>query len=108
MNFNNLSTADVTSLRTAVKKIMDGCSGILTVLDALQTTEYGPLDPKNPRNKEGEKLTDIGVEILYRMFDAGMNRNQARMLMDISYKASTHRYAAWQKLGGANRPKMAI
>jgi hypothetical protein len=66
-------------------------------------------DPKDPRNKLPDgKLTDRGVEVCYRMFDAGMTRYSVAEAMGVSYGAATHRRDAWKKAGGHDRPKMSI
>jgi hypothetical protein len=66
-------------------------------------------DPGDAANKGADgKLTDRGIEICYRLFDRGENRNQVATLMEISFTAATHRYHAWQKLGGPQREKQAL
>ena len=65
------------------------------------------LDPKDPANKYDvgglQKLTPRGVEVCYRLFDAGKSRYAVAQLMDISFGAATHRYEAWLKAGGIVR-----
>ena len=54
-------------------------------------------DPKDPRNKLPDgKLTQRGVEVCYRLFDAGMTRYAIKEAMGISYGAATHRMDAWK------------
>lgn len=66
-------------------------------------------DPKDPRNKFPDgKLTERGVEVCYRLFDAGMTRYAVKEAMGISYGAATHRMDVWKKAGAHNRSKMAI
>ena len=66
-------------------------------------------DPKDPLNKGADgKFTPRGVEICYRLFEAGKTRYGVAAAMSISHKAATHRYGAWKKVGGANRTKMAL
>lgn len=63
-------------------------------------------DPMAPDNKFSDgKFTEKGIEICYRLFDKGHNRNQVAALMDISFTAASHRYATWQALGGLRRTK---
>lgn len=66
------------------------------------------LDVWNPSNKDGVNLTERGVEVCYRLFDAGKSRYAVGQAMRISYGAATHRYHAWEKLGGKNRPKRPL
>jgi hypothetical protein len=54
------------------------------------------------------KLTPRGIEICYRLFDAGKIRYAGASLMDISFGAATHRFDAWKKLGGADRIKLPL
>ncbi|MGB6534686.1 MAG: hypothetical protein WBF58_01845 [Xanthobacteraceae bacterium] len=63
------------------------------------------LDPKNPLNKVGVNLSRRGIEVCYRLFDEGKTRYAVKRLLDISYGAATHRFHAWEKLGGKNRKR---
>lgn len=65
--------------------------------------EVAKLDPGNPLNKSGQFLTERGVEVCYRLFDIGMPRYSVKKAMGISYGAATHRFHAWEKLGGKKR-----
>ena len=66
-------------------------------------------DPKDPRNKLPDgKLTERGVEVCYRLFDAGLTRYAVKEAMGISYGAATHRMDSWKKSGAHNRPRIAI
>jgi hypothetical protein len=63
-------------------------------------------DPKDPRNKTPDgKLTPRGVEVCYRLFDAGKTRYAVAEAMNISFGAATHRLNAWTKAGGRDRKK---
>jgi hypothetical protein len=66
------------------------------------------LDPKNPLNKVGVNLSPRGVEVCYRLFDAGKTRYAVKELLDISYGAATHRYHAWEKTGGKSRKRQPL
>jgi hypothetical protein len=67
------------------------------------------IDPGEPANKlESGKLTDRGVEVCYRLFDAGKSRNAVRAEMEISFGAATHRFEAWKKAGGLDRKKQTL
>jgi hypothetical protein len=71
--------------------------------------EFDPMDPANKYEVGGmEKLTERGVEICYRLFDAGKTRYAVASLMKISFGAATHRYKAWEKAGGLNRVKQPL
>lgn len=66
-------------------------------------------NPKDPRNKTPDgKLTRRGVEICYRLFDAGKSRYAISEAMDISFGAATHRFDAWRKAGGPSRRKVPL
>jgi DNA-binding NarL/FixJ family response regulator len=66
-------------------------------------------DPRDPQNKGADgKLTPRGVEICYRLFEAGKTRYGVAVAMGISHKAASHRHGAWKKAGGANRTKMLL
>jgi hypothetical protein len=72
----------------------------------------GDFDPKDPANKYEigglMKLTPRGIEICYRLFDAGKSRYAVATLMGISFGAATHRLDAWNKLGGASRIRQPL
>ena len=73
------------------------------------TVEFDPTDPANKYEVGGlKKLTKRGVEICYRLFDAGKTRYAVSSLMKISFGAATHRYKAWDKVGGLNRVKQPL
>jgi hypothetical protein len=75
----------------------------------LQPQELDVGDPKDPRNKTADgKLSDRGVEVCYRMYDAGLTRYAVADAMAISYGAATHRFGAWQKAGGQVRARASI
>ncbi|WP_339469392.1 DUF6998 domain-containing protein [Pseudomonas sp. EL_65y_Pfl1_R83] len=67
------------------------------------------IDYHEPANKlENGKLTDRGVEVCYRLFDAGKSRNAVGAEMAISFGAATHRFEAWKKVGGVDRKKQPL
>ncbi|WP_316181367.1 MULTISPECIES: hypothetical protein [unclassified Bradyrhizobium] len=93
----------ITSLIDSIQEKLDQLRGLI------QPSGIEVDDPKDPRNKLPDgKLTERGVEVCYRLFDAGMTRYAVKEAMGISYGAATHRMDAWKKAGGHNRPKMAI
>ena len=66
-------------------------------------------DPMDPRNKTADgKFSPRGVEICYRLFDKGATRYAVSRAMNISFRAASHRLAAWKKAGGADRTKMRL
>jgi hypothetical protein len=66
------------------------------------------LDPKSPLNKTGVNLSPRGIEVAYRMFDAGRTRYAVSEALDISYGAATHRYHSWEKAGGKTRTRQPL
>ncbi len=81
----------------------------LLVPDSSKTLDFDPKDPSNKHIVGGvEKFTGRGVEICYRLFDIGKTRYAVSELMNIAFGAANHRFKAWEKLGGINRPKQKI
>jgi hypothetical protein len=66
------------------------------------------LDPKSPLNKTGVNLTARGIEVCYRMYDAGKTRYAVSEALGMSYGAATHRFHAWEKLGGKDRERQPL
>jgi hypothetical protein len=66
------------------------------------------VDPKNPLNKNGVNLTARGIEVAYRLFDAGRTRYRVAEALGISYGAATHRWHSWKALGEKNRDKQPL
>jgi len=91
----------VLDLVAAVRKNLDR-------IEAILKPKKDDLDPANPLNKSGQHLTTRGVEVCYRLFDAGKSRYAVKKAMNISYGAATHRYYAWEKLGGKNRKRQPL
>jgi hypothetical protein len=95
-------------------RLINGFNTLKTLLvpDAMAMSGTTDFDPKDPANKFGAgkamKLTTQGVEICYRLFDAGNTRYAVSMMMDISFGAADHRYKAWKKLGGVSRIKQSL
>ncbi len=100
------------TITDALERVMTGIANLKNTLLPEGETEIADIDPKDPANKYEVgglmKLTPRGVEICYRLFDAGKRRYAVKTLMDISFGAATHRYEAWQKLGGVNRVKQPL
>jgi hypothetical protein len=93
----------ILALIEATRKNLDRIEAFLT--DAPKGDE---LDPQNPLNKIGVNLSPRGVEVCYRLFDEGKTRYAVKRLLGISYGAATHRFHAWEKLGGRNRKRQPL
>lgn len=104
------STID--SITAGLERAIAGLTNLKLLLvpeSQAEATEFDPMDPGNKYEVGGlEKLTERGVEICYRLFDAGKTRYAVASLMSISFGAATHRYKAWEKVGGLNRTKTPI
>lgn len=81
---------------------------IEAMLQPTEADEEEDLDPKSPLNKNGVNLSPRGIEVAYRMFDAGKTRYAVSEALGISYGAATHRYNAWEKAGGKERQKQPL
>ena len=61
-------------------------------------SRHGDFDPKDPANKYEVggliKLAPRGIEICYRLFDAGKRQYAVATLMGISFGAATHQLDA--------------
>ncbi len=103
-----MTTADALP-KQALLELIDSIQGQLERLRGLVLPQAEEFDPKDPRNKLPDgKLTPRGVEVCYRLFDAGRTRYAVKEAMAISYGAATHRLEAWKKSGGINREKMPV
>lgn len=93
-----------------VTSAMIALSNVAAMLDPTPVTvRDDSFDPLDPANKAADgKLTDRGIEICYRLFDRGENRNQVASLMDISFSAAKYRHEIWHKLGGPQREKRPL
>ncbi len=100
------------TITDALERVMAGIANLKNILLPETATDTADFDPKGPANKYEVgglmKLTPRGVEICYRLFDAGKCRYAVKELMDISFGAANHRYEAWQKLGGVKRVKQPL
>ncbi|WP_245291654.1 hypothetical protein [Methylosinus sp. R-45379] len=103
---------DPAAVGAAIDNIISALERLRLLLVPEESTDSSEFDPKDPANKYDvgglEKLTNRGVEICYRYFDAGKTRYAVSELMNISFGAANHRYKAWEKAGGVNRVKIAI
>jgi hypothetical protein len=104
------------AVRLALDEVLEQLTGLtiaVTNLKAIlcpdEAEQPDEFDPGDLANKgDGGKLTPRGIEICYRLFDRGANRNKVATLMDISFTAATHRYHCWQKMGGLQREKLSL
>jgi len=65
-------------------------------------------DCRDPRNKNGLNMSPEGLEILFRLLDAGAGYNSAGRKLSITQTAVKNRKKDWEAAGGANRQKMFI
>ncbi len=104
--------AALDDITDALERVMAGfitLKSLLLLETKLDFIEFDPKDPKNKYEVGGlMKLTPRGIEICYRLFDAGKSRYAVCHLMEISFGAATHRLDSWKKLGGANREKQPV
>lgn len=105
---NHLSNSDLTDLFALVGATRANLDRIEAKLNPTEKNIQDDLDAKSPLNKNGANLTPRGVEVCYRLYDQGKTRYAVAQAMDISYGAATHRYHAWQKLGGSNRERQPL
>lgn len=68
-------------------------------------SESEGLNPADPRNKSGMKLTARGVEVAFRLWDSGKTRNYVKDAMGISFGAANYRYTQWLEAGGPSRAR---
>ncbi|WP_429819068.1 hypothetical protein [Ensifer sp. B1-9] len=99
-------------IASALERALAGITTLRSLFSPDDKKQESDFDPKDPRNKYEigglMKLTDRGIEICYRLFDAGKTRYAVKELMDISFGAADHRFKAWEKAGGVNREKMPL
>ena len=105
---NALSPSDAKAIYSCVQSVRLLLDRIDTILGPAKYDEMAKLDPGNPLNKSGQLLTKRGVEVCYRLFDMGKPRYAVKKAMGISYGAATHRFHAWEKLGGKNRKRQPL
>jgi hypothetical protein len=75
-------------------------------------TELGSLaslEPDDPSHfRDNGTLSDRGVEVCYRLFDAGKTPLAVAYLMHVSKRTTLARHKMWTKLGVVNRPKVTL
>lgn len=100
----------IDNITAGLERVMTGFANLKTLLAPVpDASDIPELDPRNPANKfESGKLTDRGIEVCYRLFDAGKSRYAVGAEMEISFGAATHRFEAWKKAGGLDREKLPL
>lgn len=66
-----------------------------------QAEDFAPSDPRNIA--ANGKLTPLGVETCYRLFDRDLSTLAVAHLMGISYRSAVKRRQTWEKVGGRQR-----
>jgi hypothetical protein len=65
--------------------------------------------PAGPWSRYGDgRLTQIGVEICYRLFDIGRSPLAVAHLAHLSLIAARNRFKTWAALGGRKRPSVEL
>lgn len=97
-------------IHTALEHLLSGVARLKSAFEPAQENfDFDPRDTANKYEVGGlMKLTERGIEICYRLFDAGKTRYAVADLMDISFGAANHRYAAWEKAGGTKRARKPL
>ena len=77
---------------------------------SLKGTELkGDLDPRHPLSRyDNGRLTKLGIEICYRLFDMGKSLMAVAHLTGLSLTATRKRRKIWAALGGRHRAKADI
>lgn len=97
----------IDDITLGLERVLVGFANLKALLiEGEEAPEYDPRDPAN-KHEDG-KLTDRGVEICYRLFDAGKSRYAVGAEMQISFSAANHRFEAWKKEGGLGRVKQPL
>lgn len=105
---NNAAVVEaIDNINSGLERVMAGFAHLKGLL--APEIEGQEFDPRDPANKlEDGKLTARGIEICYRLFDAGKSKYAVGVEMDISFSAAKHRFEAWQKAGGVDRVKQPL
>jgi hypothetical protein len=103
-----LTANDTNLLLALVQAARENLDRIESKLRPAEPQAEDDLDPGNPLNKIGDNLSSRGVEVCYRLYDQGKTRYAVSQALKISYGAATHRFHAWEKLGGVNRERKPL
>lgn len=97
----------IDNITSGLERVMTGFANLKALLAPV--TDLPEIDPRDPANKlEDGKLSERGVEVCYRLFDAGKSRYAVGVEMNISFSAASHRFEAWKKAGGIDRDKLPL
>ncbi len=101
--------AAIDAINTSLERTMVALGNLKNLLlpDADTDLEFDPADPAN-KVEGGDKLTERGVEVCYRLYDAGKTRYAVASAMHISFGAADYRFRTWEKAGGVNRIKKQL
>lgn len=106
MSKGNVVEPDQVGLRAALA-LISSIQADLDRLRGLLQPRMPETDARDPRNKTHDgKLTERGIELCYRLFEAGKTPYAVGNALGISFGAAKHRQGAWQKVGGVNRVRM--
>ena len=105
-SLNQHDTANILAFIQAARENLDRIEAAIS--PAAPEKEDDDLDPASPLNKSAQFLTKRGIEVCYRLFDRGDTRYAVKEAMKISYGAATHRFHAWEKLGGKDRDRQSL
>jgi hypothetical protein len=78
----------------------------MTLADSGLDGEYNPGHPQ--MQYDDGRLTKLGVEVCFRLFDLGKSPMAVAHLMHISLRAARERYKQWNVLGGKRRSRVDI
>lgn len=100
----------IDNITAGLERVMVGFANLKSLLAPVADPLDGPeLNPRDPANKDEKgKFTPRGVEVCYRLFDAGKSRYAVGAEMDISFGAANHRFEAWKAAGGLDREKQPL
>jgi hypothetical protein len=102
---------EIKRLNKTISRLMDQRNVAIKRLNSelsLKGTGFvDELDPRHPYNTyDDNRLTRRGVEICYRLFDAGKSLMAVAHLMGLSLHAARKRHKQWLERGGKRRPKI--
>ncbi|MFW9080716.1 hypothetical protein ACOI9X_15790 [Pseudomonas sp. P2757] len=100
----------IDNITAGMERVMTGFANLKSLLAPKNNPSDGPeIDPRDPANKlESGKLSNRGVEVCYRLFDAGKSRYAVGAELEISFGAASHRFESWKKAGGLDREKLRL
>lgn len=102
-----VSPEEILMLIADVRKNLDRIEALVRPANGADD-EDADLDPKSPLNKRGKNLSERGVEVVYRLYDAGKTRHAVAAALDISFGAADHRHRTWLLAGGKQRQRRPL